>query len=908
MLLLVTVAVVATAANGLTNHRDADLVTSSLETHSIALLQDNSMGPVEKVANLLQDMSKTLEKDAENDEDLNVEMGCWCKSNREQKTKSIADNTQKSGDLTAEIKSLREKSQLLTTELDHLNGEVANNKKELETAIAMRKTEFKEFVSAEKSTAGAISALKGATNALSKMLPKSTLQTDMTLDVKSGVVQALAHSLDGHHSILWAIHNEKERKILAELMAHTRDVGFIQGGSKTLTINAPYMVIHGTIQSLHDAFSANLAKMQQDEEDATAHHEALKKTKKEQILAGIGSIDEKTQTLASTDERAAAARQELADTNDVLEGDTTFLNQVVEQCDMHDKEYAERKQTRQEELGALSKAIAILTNEEARDTFTRTFGHTKRPEEGKLGSRLLKEHKEERESESLRSQTSAARKKMWGTSERYFFLQTSSEAQTSSPNHTKAEVATKESAQKPPSSLAGMKKLVRLAGTSSEAAKLATIADRTQQFWAAKYYNEAQDTKKIQSAAKARSASPNKSKVQAQHKVGLSANQVRLRGNAMAQVGQGVTKMKENLEIQQGMEAARKNWCVDEIHRTERELDNTNRKKLDQEESIQLTKERIARLEAEIKQIMYEQEDADIELAKASIDRKEAGTEFQKTVLDQDASKKLLGMALKVLGAFYKKKQASLIRQKVRVDKNSLKAIRVLAGTLYGPSDPLSFDAARKQEAAQSSGSTSMDLIQQAPPPPGFQPYSPNAAKGGLLTMIDGLIEDADAMTKEAVKDETRSMENYEGYVKGANTMTRKRHAAILNRQLEVGKLESFKLDEMIRLNETIKTKAHLRQTNIDLYGVEGCDYLIKNYAVRYVERQEEINQLSQAQAVLGAHGGDAEQTAMSHAEGDTLAEKAAKDMSAGDSAFTPVDDGVLVEGPEGEEAVAHMS
>lgn len=897
MMLLVSVVIMAMVAHG-------------EMPRNAALLQDESMGPVEKVANLLQDMSKALEKDAEDDEDLHVEMDCWCKSNKKQKTQSISDNTQKSSDLTAEITALREKGELLTTELDHLNKEVANNKKELDTAIEMRKTEFKEFVSAEKSAASAISELKGATNALAKMVPKSTLQTDMTLDAKSGVVQALAHSLIGQHSILWAIHNEKERKVLADLMAHSRDIGFIQDGEKALTINAPYNIIHGTIQSLHDAFSANLAKLQQQEEDSTARHEALKKTKKQQILAGVGSIDEKTQTLASTDERAAAARQELADTSDVLEADTTFLNKVVDQCAMHDKEYAERKQTRQEELLAISKAIMILTNEDARDTFTRTFGHTKRGE--KLGSRLLKEHKEERESESKRSQTAAARKKMWGTAERYVGLfQLTSESQISKPSYSKAQITKKESTEKPHSSLAVMKSLAK--GDSSEAANLAKIAERTQQFWSSKLYidqQEQQKAKKLESKApakaKALAGSPSNIKSHAQRKVGLTSSEVRLRGNAMAQVGEGVTKMKENLELQQGMEAARKNWCVDEIHRTERELDNTNRDKLDQEESIQLTKERIARLQAEIKGIMNDQEDADIELAKAGIDRKEAGTAFQKTVLDQDATKKLLGMALKVLGAFYKKKRASLIRQKVRVDKNSLKAIRALAGTLNGGSDdPLSFDAVRKQEQG---GEMAMVQTQQAPPPPGFQTYSPNAAKGGLLVMIDGLIKDADAMTKEAAKDETRSMENYEGYVKEANKMTKKRHAAIVNRQLEVGKLESFKVDQMIRLNETIATKAHLRQTNIDLYGVEGCDYLIKNYAVRYVERQEEIQQLSQAQAVLGAHGGDAEQTAVAHAEEDTLAKTAAEGKTAGDSAFTPVEDGVLVEGPEGEQGVVHLA
>merc|ERR1719316_1019788 len=108
-----------------TDLRSADLIAPEWETNEVALLQDTSKGPVEKVANLLRDMSKTLQKDADNDEDLHEEMGCWCKSNKKQKTQSIADGTQKSSDLTAEITSLREKGKLLTTELDHLNKEVA---------------------------------------------------------------------------------------------------------------------------------------------------------------------------------------------------------------------------------------------------------------------------------------------------------------------------------------------------------------------------------------------------------------------------------------------------------------------------------------------------------------------------------------------------------------------------------------------------------------------------------------------------------------------------------------------------------------------------------------------------------------------------------------------------------------
>merc|ERR1712149_144681 len=104
--------------------------------------------------------------------------------------------------------------------------------------------------------------------------------------------------------------------------------------------------------------------------------------------------------------------------------------------------------------------------------------------------------------------------------------------------------------------------------------------------------------------------------------------------------------------------------------------------------------------------------------------------------------------------------------------------MKVLAGSLYaGFDDTLSFETVQKQEQAHLSTSRTMALAQSenAPPPPGFKSYNANAAKGGLLVMIEGLIKDTDAMTKEAVQDETKSMENYEAYVTEANKVTRKR-------------------------------------------------------------------------------------------------------------------------------------
>lgn len=914
------------------------------------LLQDRSMGPVAKVRAILEDMSKQLDKDKEDDEDLNEEMMCWCKSNIKEKTKVIADNSEKSDALRSSIESLRAKSERLNTEMSAIDGEVKTNQGALDTAVSLRKQELKEFTAAEGSAQASIGALDGAQNALAAGLPKAMMQDEVSLGSESAVVKALRKSIHGHHEILWAIHSEKEQKVLEDLMAHSRDIDFIQGGSSNgRVLNAPYAIIHGTIQSLKDAFQKNLKQMQGDEMDSSAAHEAMKAAKKKEIAAGLDMIDAKTAGIADTDEQAAAAREELDDTEAALAADRPYLVSVKERCALHEKEYQVRIQTRTEESAAVTKAIFVLGSDENRNTFTKTLGHTKRPSEGKLGSRALKEYKEERETQSMRSQTNAARKNMWGTSDQYLlFLQTDRQ-----PHHKEA------------SSLAVAQKVH--SSKDSEPKKLADLAARTQAYWASKYYMDA----KVQNATAEQTKTSKGAKQEStttkapRNQLGLTAQQVKMRKNAMADASEGVTKMRESLELQQGEEAARKEWCVTEINTVEKQIDNTARKKKDQEEKIQLMAERMARLTAEIRGLNKQQDDANIELAKAGIDRKKANTGFQKTVANQNESKRILAMALQVLEGFYGKRQkkASLIRQKseARTDLSSAAShMRLVADAVWG--DALSFDNARNEEmaAAAAPARRSSTLIQanqpvvtgewaraaekeeaeglamvkkgeaiatapskamlQAPagppPPPGFKSYGNAAASGGVLVMVSSLIDDCQAMVEEAVRDETDAMKAYEAYVAASNADTVLRNEAITDRRMELGKLEEFTVTEKVALNETKTKAANLRQYDIDLYGVENCAYLLKNYETRFMERQEEIASLKEAEAILGAGGGDAKLTKLAHGDDDTLAEKAAKGADAASNNFKVVEDGVEVEAhhpanpiqPEDEKATLHMA
>lgn len=965
--------------------------TESWGVRALESLNDDTRGPVSRVVDLLVDMEKQLGKDADDDEEINEAMECWCKNSKKEREASVKDNTELSGQLREEITSLRSKSEGLNTAIQDLTKEMNYEQNKLDEATGMRKEDLKKFTASESSTMASIKALEGASAALSGA-KSSTMQVN--LDDESPVYKALKNSLNhGKHAILWAIHTKKERKVLEDIIAHEHDIDLmsteidlIQRGKnkKRTVISAPSDVIVGTINSLTDTFKENLKSLQSDENRDSAAHEAMKKEKKKSIKAQEEMLEAKTQQLAAADERAANARIELDDAVEQLTGDTEFLNKLEDQCALHRKEYAVRTQTRKEELEAISKAKLVLTHDDSKDTFTRTLGHSKRPAE-KLGSRALKEYKEERESQSKNSQMNAARKKMYGSDARYGegLLQIAH-----------AEVPEKKGMLVVKESKKGSK--LDMDPHLTAAQKLAAIADRTIQVEKAKYYMEEQQEKKAaadakqQAALKAKEAQeqrlhPAKVVPEPRNKLGLTASEMKVRAAGMKQVGEGIIKMRQSLEMQQGEEQARQEWCKDEIIATEKQLDIMGRRKADQQEQLERIEMEIMKLQAQVRGLTRAQMDADVELAKAGIDRKKANKGFQKTVMDQKLTQKLLNQALKVLEAFYAKKKAkaSLIRQHITgttdFDRN-IGSMRAAASSILGVDDQLSLSTAISYENArdmipaggqmalvQSKGQnttstankTNKTLLVQskvpilalhyrphkkpfqnasstanktnktlevkqngtnlttllqdedddnyeppAPPPTGFKSYKKSSASGGLLVMLGGLIADSQAMVDESVKDETGAMKSYEGYVASANDQTKKRQAAITNRKLEIGKNEQFKNEENIRLNETIAERARLRQYDIDLYGVEGCQYLLKNYETRYIERKEEIDNLKEAEAVLGAQEAVPAEAPSKEAEAKEVpAEQVETEVHA-------VDGGVELESNahNGERAVVHMS
>merc|ERR1712083_1032684 len=144
--------------------------------------------------------------------------------------------------------------------------------------------------------------------------------------------------------------------------------------------------IFGILKQMKETFENNLSASQKEEMANQKAYEDLKAAKEAEIAAGQEQIDSKTQELADTDEKNAQAKEDIADTKKSLSADEQFLMMLKEKCSMTDSEWEERQKTRQLEMEACSKALAVLSSDDAHDLFTKTFNPSLSQKENSMHS------------------------------------------------------------------------------------------------------------------------------------------------------------------------------------------------------------------------------------------------------------------------------------------------------------------------------------------------------------------------------------------------------------------------------------------------------------------------------------------------------------------------------------------
>merc|ERR1719190_175427 len=295
-------------------------------------------------------------------------MMCWCETNDREKTKSITEAEAKIEALTTQIEELTLLSAQLATEIKNTEKEVAANQNALEKATAIRQKELAEFNAEEKELLDSISALKAAIVVLSKH--HSLLQ--MPRSHVTGIAATVQHEMQKHATLLRGVLTHSERNLITSFIQAPADYF-----DATPTFKQSYAPqsgeIFGILRQMKETFESNLSDSQKEELANQKAYEDLKAAKEEEIAAGQAQIESKTQEKADTDEKNAQSKQDVTDTKASLSADEQFLMMLKEKCSMTDKEWEERSKTRQLEMEACSKALAVLSSDDAHDLFTRTF-------------------------------------------------------------------------------------------------------------------------------------------------------------------------------------------------------------------------------------------------------------------------------------------------------------------------------------------------------------------------------------------------------------------------------------------------------------------------------------------------------------------------------------------------------
>merc|ERR1712060_1033104 len=135
------------------------------------------------------------------------------------------------------------------------------------------------------------------------------------------------------------------------------------------------------------------------------------------------------------------------------------------------------------------------------------------------------------------------------------------------------------------------------------------------------------------------------------------------------------------------------------------------------------------------------------------------------------------------------------------------------------------------------------------PPPPGFEEYKNNAANGGVMSMIEQIITDAKAMEAEAIRSEEDAQKAYEDFVKETNNSIEAKSRDIVSKTEEKAQAETDLVEANKAKDAVMLELEQLSNYNAELH--QSCDFVLKNFDLRQAARDEEVEALRQAKAIL---------------------------------------------------------
>jgi len=314
--------------------------------------------PVTRVVGLLEDLKSRIEKDGSGEQAAYDKYACWCEETTGKTAATITAVKDLLKSTGHTILKLKGSVATLSSEIQGLTEDIKENLKQQAQQTSIREKESAAAMAEQTETQSAIAALDKAVTVLKAAAGgASFVQSAKWSSTLSDVISKMSHaSLSTQFS-------DKQLSLLSELSQ--------KRGSESYAPQSA--TIQGILTDMYATFSKNLQTSLSDEAKSHRNYEDLMATYRKQLATLQETVVDKEQKKNENEIQLADATQTYSDSEDQLKSEISLFDATKESCNEKTSDWSKRSSARSNELAGITKALEILTGDEAKDIFAKSI-------------------------------------------------------------------------------------------------------------------------------------------------------------------------------------------------------------------------------------------------------------------------------------------------------------------------------------------------------------------------------------------------------------------------------------------------------------------------------------------------------------------------------------------------------
>jgi hypothetical protein len=310
------------------------------------------------------------------------------------------------------------------------------------------------------------------------------------------------------------------------------------------------------------------------------------------------------------------------------------------------------------------------------------------------------------------------------------------------------------------------------------------------------------------------------------HGVNVDLVLLALRGKkeGFAEVLKMIDNMVKGLHEEMKDDVDKKTYCGEEIYKIEDKLKDTVREIEGLQAHIEADKETIAKTTGQIKDLKTQIKDLDKAVAEATEMRKQEHEAYVAEAAQNQAALELLEFAKNRMNKFYAPEQ-------------------------YQEPPPEELSEEERIEKAYSFVQVVAHHQEAPPPPPAVGTHKKQEGGNGVLTLLGNIMSDLKLEINEDKLQEEDAQKDYELLSSDAAAKRTALGDSLEENESALADAQGELLDLQGDLSGTVKRQEEEHETEMRLHG--ECDWLVENFETRKKAREDEIEALEKAKAIL---------------------------------------------------------